>query len=81
MNDHLYIKERVEDLHPSRKLDEVNEAIKELLEINVSLQEEARKLRREQEIQSVRLWEVMKEKNKIKEEIEGKDNEIQHLSL
>ena len=40
-----------------------------------------RKLKREQEIQSVRLCKVMEEKNKIKEEIEGKDNEIQHLSF
>ena len=38
-------------------------------------------MRREQEIQSVRLCEVMEEKNKAKEEIEGKNNEIQHLSL
>ena len=40
-----------------------------------------RKLKREQEIQSVRLCEVMEEKEKTKEEIEGKNNEIQHLSL
>ena len=40
-----------------------------------------RKLKREQEIQSVRLCEVLEEKNKIKEELEGKVNEIQHLSL
>ena len=29
----------------------------------------------------MRLCEVMEEKNKIKVEMEGKDNEIQHLSL
>ena len=50
MNDHLYIEERIEDLHPSSNSDEENEAIKDLLEKNGSLQEEARKLRREQEI-------------------------------
>ena len=47
MNDHLYIEERIEDLHPSISSDEANEAIKELLEKNGSLQEEVRKLRRE----------------------------------
>ena len=35
-----------------------------------------RKLRREKEIQSVRLCEIMEEKNKKKAEMEGKDNEI-----
>ena len=51
------------------------------MEKNGSLQQQVRKLRREGEIQLVRLCEVMEEKNKIKSEIEGKDNEIQHLSL
>ena len=50
----LYIEERINNLH-SNNLDETNEAIKELLEKNGSLQEEVRKLRREQEIQSIRL--------------------------
>ena len=81
MNEKLYIEERIEDIHSKSNLDEANEAIKELLEKNGTLQEEVRKLRREQEIQSIRLCEVMEEKNKIKEEIEGKNNEIQHLSL
>ena len=81
MNNHLYIEERIEEIHLASSPDEVNEAIKYLLEKNGSLQEEVRKLRREQEIQSVRLCEVMEEKNKIKEEIEGKNNEIQHISL
>ena len=49
MNDHLYIEERIEDLHPSSSSNEANEAIKELLEKNGSLQK-VRKLRREQEI-------------------------------
>ena len=66
MNDHLYTKERIEDLHSESNPDEANEAIKELLEKNGSLQEEIRKLRREQEFQSVRLCEVVEEKNKIK---------------
>ena len=81
MNDHLYIEERIKDLHPARRLDEVDEKIKELLEKNGSVQEEVRKLRREQEIQSVRLCEVVENKNKIKPKMKGKDNEIQHLSL
>ena len=59
MNDHLYTEERIEDLHPSSTSDEANDAIKELLEKNGSLQEEVRKLRREQEIQSVRVCEIM----------------------
>ena len=81
MNDHLYNEERIEDLHSASSLDEANEAIKELLEKNGSLQEEVSKLRTEQEIESVRLCEVMEEKKKIKEEIEAKNNEIEHLFL
>ena len=50
MNDHLYIEERIEDLHSASSSDEAGDAIKELLEKNGSLQEEVRKLRREQEI-------------------------------
>ena len=50
MNDHLYIEERIEDLHPWSSSDEENDVIKELLEKNGLLQEEVRKLRREQEI-------------------------------
>ena len=73
---HLYIEEIIEDVYPSSSLDETNEEIKELLEKNDSLQEQVRKLIREGEIQLVRLCEVMEEKNKIKLEIEGKDNEI-----
>ena len=59
MNDHQYIKERIEKIFPSRSLDEENDAIKELLEKNGSLQEEVRKLKREQEIQSIRLCEIL----------------------
>ena len=50
MNDHQYIEEKIEDLFPSSSSDEANNAIKELLEKNGSLQEEIRKLKREQEI-------------------------------
>ena len=50
MNDHLYIKERIEEFHPSSISNEANDAIIKLLEKNGSLQEEVRKLRREQEI-------------------------------
>ena len=48
MNDHLYIEERIEDFHPSSISNKENDAIKELLEKNGSLQEEVRKLRRGQ---------------------------------
>ena len=64
MNDHLYNEERIEDFFPSSISDEENNAIKELLEKNGSLQEEVKKLRREQEIQLVRLCEIMEEKKK-----------------
>ena len=50
MNDQLYIEERIEDIYLESNLDEANEAIKELLENNSTLQEEVGKLRREQEI-------------------------------
>ena len=59
MNDSLYIEDRIEDIL-SRNLDEVDDAIKELLEKNNTLQEEVRKLRREKQIQSIRLCEVWK---------------------
>ena len=68
MNDHLDIEERIEDLHPSSSSDEANDAIKELLEKNGSLQEEVRKLRREKEIQSIRLCEIMEQKKKKKKQ-------------
>ena len=53
MNDHQYVETKIEDLFPSRSSNEANEennAIKELLEKNGSLQEEVRMRRREQEI-------------------------------
>ena len=80
MNDHLYIEERIEDLHSVGNSDDANEVSKELLEKNDFLQE-VRKLRRKQEIQSIRLCEIMEEKNKTKVEMEGKNNEIEHISL
>ena len=69
MNDQFYVEERTEDFYLEKNLDEANEVIKELLEKNSTLQEEVRKLKREQEIQLVRLCEVLEEKNKIKEEL------------
>ena len=48
MSDHLYIEERIKDFHSTTNLDEANEVIKELLEKNGFLQEEVRKIRREQ---------------------------------
>ena len=61
MNDHLYIEEIIEDIHSTSSLDEANEAIKELLEKNGSLQEEVRQIRREKKIQLVRLCEIVEE--------------------
>ena len=49
MNVHQYVEEKIESFLPSSSLDEENYAIKELLEKNGSLQEEVRKLKREQE--------------------------------
>ena len=81
MDENLYIEERIEDLCLERNLDKVDATIKDLFEKNLILQEEVKKLKREQEIQLVILCEVMEEKDKAKQEIEEKDNEIQQLSL
>ena len=40
MNDNIYTKERIEDIYPKRNSNEVDEAIKDLLENNSNLQEE-----------------------------------------
>ena len=50
MNKKLYIEEKIEGIHLESNLDEANEVIRELLENNGNLQEEVRKLKREQEI-------------------------------
>ena len=76
MNDHLYIEENIKDPFPSRSLDEENNTIKELLEENGSLQEEIRNLKREQEIQLVRLCEILEQRNKMKEEMDERINKI-----
>ena len=81
MNDHQYIEEKIEDIFHSRSLDEANNAIKELLENNGSLQEEVRKLKKEQEIQSIRLCEILEQRNKMEEEMDGRKNEIQNQTL
>ena len=81
MNDQQYVEENIEDFFPSSSSDEVNNAIKEILEKNGSLQEEVRKLKREQEIHSTRLFEILEQRNKMKDEIDGKNNEIQNQSL
>lgn len=81
MDENLYIEERIKDLCLERNSDEAHVAIKGLLEKNSNLQEEVRKLKREQEIQSVIMCEVMEQKDKAKEEIEEKENYIQQLSL
>ena len=48
MNDLKYVKENIEEFFPWSSLDEANNAIKEILEKNGSLQVEVRKLKREQ---------------------------------
>ena len=66
INDHQYVETKIEDLFPSSSSNEANEAnnaIKQLLEKNGSLQEEVRMLRREQESQSVRLCEILEQRN------------------
>ena len=45
------------------------------------MQEEVRKLKREQEIQSIRLCEILEQRNKAKEDLDGRNNEIQNQSL
>ena len=76
MNDHQYIEEKIEDFLPSSYSNEANNEIKELLEKNGSLQEEIRKLKREQEIQSIRLCEILEQRNKAKEDLNGRNNEF-----
>ena len=81
MNDLKYVEEKIEDLLPSSSSNEANNAIKELLEKNGSLQEEVRKLKREQEIKSTRLYEILEQRNKTKDEIDRKNDENQNQSL
>ena len=80
MNDLKYVEEKIEDFFPSSNSDEANNAIKELLEKNGSRQEEARKLEREQEIQSIRLCEILEQRNKEKEDLEARKNQEQNQS-
>ena len=80
MNDHQYVEEKIEDLLPSSNSDEADQAIKELLEKNGSLQEEIRKLKREQEIQSIRLCEVLEQRNKAIEDLEARNNHSYHTT-
>ena len=77
MNNHQYI----EEFFPSSSLDKENNTIKELLQKNGSLLEEVRKLKREQEIQSIRLCEILEQRNKEKEDLEARNNEDQNQSL
>ena len=75
MNENLFIGERIEDICQEISSDEVDAAITNLPDKNLTLHEEVKKFKREQEIQSIRLCEVMKQKDKEKEEIEEKENE------
>ena len=79
MNDLRYVEERIEDFFPSSSSDEANNAIKELLEKSGSLQE-VRKLKREQEIQSIRLCEILEQRNKAQEDLEARNHEQQNQS-
>jgi hypothetical protein len=82
MNDHQYVEVKIEDLLPSSNSEEADQAIKELLEKNGSLQEEVRKLKREQEVQSIRLCEVLEQRNKAIEDLEARINHShQHEDL
>ena len=65
----------IEELLPSKSSNEADEAIRELLEKNGSLQEEIRKLKREQEIQSIRLCEISKQRYKENEDLEARNDE------
>ena len=80
MNDHKYVEEKIENFFPSSSSDEANNAIKELLEKNGSLQEEVRKLKREQEIQSIRLCEILEQRNKAQEDLEARNHEQKNWS-
>lgn len=78
MNDNLYIEEIIKDICQDISSDEAdatikdllekNLTIKDLLENNLTLHEEVKKMKREQEIQSVRMCEDMEQKDKAKEE-------------
>ena len=50
MNDHKYIEEIIEDFFPSSSSNEADDAIKELLEKNGSLQKEVRILKENKKI-------------------------------
>ena len=80
MNDLRYVEEIIKDFFPLSSSDEENNAIKELLEKNGSLQEEVRKLKREQEIQLVRLCKILEQRNKAQEELEARNHEQQNQS-
>ena len=62
MNDQLYIEEGIEIIHSKSNSDEANEAIKELLEKNGTLQEEVRKLKRARNSVSKIMWSHGREK-------------------
>ena len=69
------LKKRLKTFSLSSSSDEANNAIKELLEKNGSLQEEVRKLNRDKEIQSIRLCEILEQRNKAQEDLEDRNHE------
>ena len=64
-----YIEESTKDLCRERSSDEVDATIEDRLGKNLTLHEEIRKLKREQEIHSIRMCEVIEQKEKAKHEV------------
>ena len=88
MDDNIYIEEKIKDISQDKCSKKVDAVTRELIEKNHILQDEVTKLRREQEIQLVRMCEIMEQKDKANEEkrllpkkIEEKNNEIYGLSI
>ena len=80
MNYLKYVEEKIDEFFPSSSSDEANNATKELLEKNGSVQEEVRKIKTEQEIQSIRLCEILEQRNKAQEDLEAINHEQQNQS-
>ena len=74
------LKRRLKIFPPSSSSNEANNAIKERLEKNGSPQEEVRKLKREKEIQSIRLCEILEQIYQAQEDLESRNHEQQNQS-
>ena len=84
MKDQTYIEESIEDLCKEIIYEEVDVTIEGLLGKNLTLHEEVKKLKREKEFHLVRMYEVIEQKKKAKddmrllsEKMEEKENEVQ----